>query len=51
MFDYTAIVNRIKTASWSSYSHPTDVFKRFTGPTYPLSAIAVQSKEYTFNKL
>ena len=31
-FDYTAIADRLRTASWSNYSHPTGVVNRFTGP-------------------
>ena len=30
--DYTAIVFRFRTVSWSSYSYPTGVVNRFTGP-------------------
>ena len=37
-FHYTAIADRLRTASWSIYSHPTDVVNRnrFTGLTFPL---------------
>ena len=31
-FDYTATVNRLRTVSWSNYSHPAGVVNRFTGP-------------------
>ena len=30
--DYTAIVDRLRTVSWSNYSHPTGVVNRLTGP-------------------
>ena len=26
-FDYTAVADRLRTVSWSNYSHPTGVFK------------------------
>ena len=32
-FDYTAVADRLRTVSWSNYSHPTGVVNRFTGPT------------------
>ena len=28
--DYTAIADRLRTVSWSNYSHPTGVVNRFT---------------------
>ena len=31
-FDKTAIADRLRTASWSNYSHPTGLVNRFTGP-------------------
>ena len=31
-FDWTAIADRLRTVSWSNYSHPTGVVNRFTGP-------------------
>ena len=31
-FIYTAIADRLRTVRWSSYSHPTGVVNRFTGP-------------------
>ena len=31
-FDYTAVADRLRTVSWSNYSHPTGVVNRFTGP-------------------
>ena len=31
-FDYTAIADRLRTVSWSNYSHPTGVVNRFTDP-------------------
>ena len=34
-FDYTTIVNRLRTVSWSNYSHPTGVIKPVYGyPTF-----------------
>ena len=30
-FDYTAVRDRLRTVSWSNYSHPYGVVKRFTG--------------------
>ena len=47
-FDYTAIADRLRTVSWSNYSHPTGVVNLFTGPTFPLPATAVLSKGHTF---
>ena len=29
-FDYTAVADRLRTVSWSNYSHPTGVVNRFT---------------------
>ena len=40
-FDYTAIEDQLRTISWCQYSHPTGVVNRFTGPAFPLPAIAV----------
>ena len=40
-FVYTAIVDWLRTVSWSNYSHPTGVVNCFTGPTFPLTATAV----------
>ena len=31
-FDYTVVADRLRTVSWSNYSHPTGVVNRFTGP-------------------
>ena len=28
-FDYTAVADRLRTVSWSSYGHPTGVVNRF----------------------
>ena len=28
-FDYTAVADRLRTVSWSNYSHPTGVVYRF----------------------
>ena len=33
-FDYTAVADRFRTASWSNYGHSTGVVNRFTGPTF-----------------
>ena len=30
-FDYTTIVDRLRTVSWSNISHPTGMVKPFTG--------------------
>ena len=35
-FDYTVVVGRLRTVSWSNYGHPTGVVNRLTGPTFPL---------------
>ena len=40
-FVYTAIVDWLRTVSWSNYSHPTGVVNGFTGPPFPLTATAV----------
>ena len=50
-FDSTAIADRLRTVSWSSYSHPTGVVNRFTGPTFPLTATVVLSKGQTSKNL
>ena len=34
-FDYTAVANRIRTVSWSSYGHPTGVVILVYGPNLP----------------
>ena len=31
-FDLTAIADRLRTVSWSNYSHSTGLVNRFTGP-------------------
>ena len=31
-FDYTAVADRLRTASWSSYGHPTGVVNLVYGP-------------------
>ena len=49
--DYTAVADRLRTVSWSNYGQPTDVVNRLTGPTFPLPATAVLSKEHTFKNL
>ena len=40
-FVYKAIVDWLRTVSWSNYSHPTGVVNGFTGPIFPLTATAV----------
>ena len=35
-FDNIAVADRLRTVSWSNYSHPTGVVNRFTGPTFLL---------------
>ena len=41
-FDYTANADRLRTVSWSNYSHPTDVVKPvYERSTFPLTATAV----------
>ena len=41
-FDYTTIVDRLRTVSRGNSSHPTGVVKRVLwAPTYPLTATAV----------
>ena len=51
-FDYTAIVDRLRTVSCSNNSHPTGVatpvYERLI---FPLTATAVLSKGHTFKKL
>ena len=34
-FDYTAVVDRLTTVSWSNYSHQTDVVKPVYGSNLP----------------
>ena len=36
-FDYTAVADRLKTASWSNYGHPTGVINLVYGPNFPNS--------------
>ena len=41
-FDYTTIVDRLRTVSWSNSSLPTDVFKLvYERSTFPLTATVV----------
>ena len=41
-FDYTKIVDRLRTVNWSSSSHPTGVVKPvYERLTFPLTATAV----------
>ena len=41
-FDYTTIVNRLRTVGWRNHRHPTGVIKPVYGhPTFPLAATAV----------
>ena len=51
-FDNTTIADRLRTVSWSDYCHPTGVVKSVNGiPTFPLTAIAVQSKGCIFKNV
>ena len=34
-FDYTAVADRLRTASWSSYGHPAVVVNLVYGPNLP----------------
>ena len=34
-FDYTAVVDRLRTVSWSNYGHPTGVINLVYGPNLP----------------
>ena len=34
-FDYTAVADRLRTVSWSNYSHPTGVVNLVYGPNLP----------------
>ena len=36
-FDYTVVVDRLRTVSWSNYSHPTGVVNLVYGPNLPTS--------------
>ena len=41
-FDYTTIVDRLRTVSWSNSSHPTGVVKPvYERSTFPLTSSAV----------
>ena len=52
IFDYTAIVNRLGTVSWSNNSHPTGVVKRVCErSTFRLTATAMKSKGHKFKDL
>ena len=48
MFDFSGIAGKLRAVSLSNYSHTTGVVNRFTDPTFPLPATAVQSKGHTF---
>ena len=53
-FDYTTIAERPRcmTVSWSNNSHPTGVAKPvYEHSTFPLTAIAVNSKGHAFKNL
>ena len=51
-FDYTTIVDRLRTVSWSNNSHPTGVLKSvYERSTFLLTTTAVQSKEHTFKNV
>ena len=46
-FDYTTILNRLRTVSWSNDCHPTGVVKHaYEIPTFLLTSKAVYSKEH-----
>ena len=34
-FDYTAVVDQLRTVSWSNYGHPTGVVNLVYGPNLP----------------
>ena len=34
-FDYTVVVDRLRTVSWSNYGHPTGVVNLVYGPNLP----------------
>ena len=34
-FDYTAVADRLRTVSWSNYSHPTSIVNLVYGPNLP----------------
>ena len=38
-FDYTAVADRLRTVSWSNYSHPTGVVNLVYGPNLPVTAV------------
>ena len=41
-FDYTAIADRLRTVSWSNYSHQTGMVKPvYERPTFPLTTTAM----------
>ena len=40
-FDKTAIADRLRTVSWSNYSHPSGEVNLVYGPIFPLPATAV----------
>ena len=35
-FDYTAVVDRLRTVSWSNYGNPTGVVNLVYGPNLPI---------------
>ena len=50
--DYTTIVDRIRTVSWSKNSHPTCVVKPiYESLTFPPTATAMFSEGLTFKNL
>ena len=44
MFDYKAIADRLRTVSWSNFSHPTGVVNPFMSLTFHHTVTAVLSK-------
>ena len=45
-------MERLRTDSWSNYSHPADVVKPVCGiPTFPFTAKAILSKGHIFFNL
>ena len=51
MFHYTAVAARLRTVSWSNYSHPIGVVNLVYGPNLPHPATAVYSKGHTFKNV
>ena len=51
MFNYTTIVDQLKTVSWSYNSYPNHVVNRISDPTCPIRATVVQSNGHAFKKV